>query len=69
MLAAFTTGTVIVETVFGWPGLGRLAVTAINDNDFPVMSATVLLFTVMYSGVNLVVDISYALVDPRIRQA
>jgi peptide/nickel transport system permease protein len=68
MLAAFTTGTVIVETVFGWPGLGRLAVTAINDNDFPVMSATVLLFTVMYIGVNLVVDISYALVDPRIRQ-
>ena len=69
MLAAFTTGTVIVETVFGWPGLGRLAVTAISDNDFPVMSATVLLFTLMYIIVNFMVDISYALVDPRIRQA
>ncbi len=69
ILAAFTTGTVVVETVFGWPGIGRLAVTAINDNDFPVMSATVLLFTLMYLIVNFIVDISYALIDPRIRRA
>ena len=69
ILAAFTTGTVVVETVFGWPGIGRLAVTAINDNDFPVMSATVLLFTFMYLVVNFIVDISYALIDPRIRRA
>ena len=69
ILAAFTTGTVVVETVFGWPGIGRLAVTAINDNDFPVMSATVLLFTLMYLVVNFIVDISYALIDPRIRRA
>ena len=68
ILAAFTTGTVVVETVFGWPGIGRLAVTAINDNDFPVMSATVLLFTLMYLVVNFIVDISYALIDPRIRR-
>ena len=69
ILAAFTTGTVVVETVFGWPGIGRLAVTAINDNDFPVMSATVLLFTLMYLVVNFLVDISYAIIDPRIRRA
>ena len=69
ILAAFTTGTVVVETVFGWPGIGRLAVTAINDNDFPVMSATVLLFTFMYLVVNFIVDISYAIIDPRIRRA
>ena len=69
ILAAFTTGTVVVETVFGWPGIGRLAVTAINDNDFPVMSATVLLFTLMYLVVNFIVDISYALIDPRISRA
>ena len=69
ILAAFTTGTVVVETVFGWPGIGRLAVTAINDNDFPVMSATVLLFTLMYLIVNFLVDVSYAIIDPRIRRA
>ena len=69
ILAGFTSGTVVVETVFGWPGLGRLAVTATNDNDFPVMSATVLLFTLMYILVNFVVDVSYAIIDPRIRRA
>ena len=69
ILAGFTSGTVVVETVFGWPGLGRLAVTATNDNDFPVMSATVLLFTLMYIIVNFVVDVSYAIIDPRIRRA
>ena len=53
--------------MFSWPGLGRLAVDAVFNNDFPVMTGVVLFFTVIYVGVNLFVDISYALIDPRIR--
>jgi peptide/nickel transport system permease protein len=67
ILASFLTGTVVTETVFAWPGLGRLVVTAINNNDFPVMTGSVLVFTVLYVITVFVVDISYALIDPRIR--
>ncbi len=67
LLAGFLTGTVVTETVFAWPGLGRLTVTAINNNDFPVMTAAVLVFTVLYLLVVFMVDIAYAFVDPRIR--
>ena len=69
LLAGFITGSVVVETVFSWPGIGRLAITAVFDNDFPVLSAVVLLFTVMYVTTNLVVDVLYAIIDPRIRLA
>lgn len=67
ILAGFITGSVVTETVFGWPGLGRLGIDAVNSNDFPVMVAVVSLFTVMYVGVALLVDILYAAIDPRIR--
>ncbi len=67
ILASFLTGTVVTETVFAWPGLGRLVVTAINNNDFPVMTGSVLVFTVLYVSVVFLIDISYALLDPRIR--
>lgn len=67
ILAAFITGAVVTETVFGWPGLGRLAVQSVNNNDFPTMTGIVLLFTLAYLGMNLLVDIAYAYVDPRIR--
>ncbi len=67
LLSGFLTGTVVTETVFQWPGLGRLAVTAINTNDYPVMAATVLFGTVMFVGANFLLDIAYAYVDPRIR--
>ncbi len=67
ILASFLTGTVVTETVFAWPGLGRLVVTAINNNDFPVMTGSVLVFTVIYVVTVFLVDISYALIDPRIR--
>ena len=69
ILAGFITGTVVVETVFAWPGLGRLAVEATVDNDFALMTGCVLLFTLMYVGVNFVTDVIYAYVDPRIRYA
>lgn len=67
ILAAFLTGTVVVETVFAWPGVGRLAVQSIKNNDFPVLSAIVLLFAGFYIFINLIVDLLYARIDPRIR--
>lgn len=67
ILAAFITGAVVTETVFGWPGLGRLAVQSVNNNDFPTMTGIVLLFTLAYLGMNLLVDVAYAYIDPRIR--
>ena len=69
LLGGFLTGTVVTETVFQWPGVGRLAVSAVLNNDFPIMAATMLLFTVIYVGTALIVDLLYAFVDPRIRFA
>ena len=67
VFAAFITGAVFVETIFAWPGLGRLAVQSSLDNDFPVLAGVVLLFGVMYVGLNFLADMAYVLVDPRIR--
>ncbi len=60
-------GAFIIETIFGWPGVGRLAVQAIFTRDFPVIQGTVLLVAVAYLLSNLVVDMAYAWLDPRIR--
>ena len=67
LLTGFMTGTVVTETVFAWPGLGRLTVTAIENNDFSVMTAAVLVFTMMFLVCVFIVDVTYALIDPRIR--
>ena len=67
LLAAFITGAVITETVFAWPGLGRLAVQSVMNNDFPVLTSVVVLLSGIYVLANLVVDVLYAYVDPRIR--
>ena len=67
LLAGLLTGSVIVESVFAWPGVGRLAVQAVMDNDFQVLTGIVLLFTTVYVVLSFVVDLAYALVDPRIR--
>ncbi len=67
ILAGFLTGTVVIETVFAWPGLGALAVGAIFNNDFPVMTAVIMLFAGLYLGISLVVDLTYLVIDPRIR--
>jgi peptide/nickel transport system permease protein len=58
---------VVVETVFAWPGIGRLLFEGISFRDFPVVQATVLLGGAMIVVVNLVVDVLYAVIDPRIR--
>jgi ABC-type dipeptide/oligopeptide/nickel transport system permease component len=65
-LGALLGGAVVTETIFSRPGVGRLAVDAILSRDFPLVQGTVLFASVAYVLVNLVVDISYAAVDPRI---
>jgi peptide/nickel transport system permease protein len=57
---------VVVESVFAWPGIGRLLYEGITFRDFPVVQATVLMGGIMSGVVNLVVDILYAYIDPRI---
>lgn len=59
-------GVVVTETVFSWPGVGRLAVQAIYARDFPVVQAVVLFFALIFVVVNLAVDLLYAVLDPRI---
>ncbi|HSG91708.1 MAG TPA: ABC transporter permease [Pseudomonadales bacterium] len=60
-------GAVIVETVFGWPGLGRYLVTGISNRDFPVVQGVVLIIAVGFVMANLITDLVYGFVDPRIR--
>jgi len=67
LMSGFIHGSVLVENVFAWPGMGRMAIRAVNDNDFPVLLGVVLMFTVMYVVVNFVTDLLYAFIDPRIR--
>jgi len=66
-LAAFITGAILVETVFAWPGVGRLVYDAIIWRDFPVLQSLILMIAAVVISVNLIVDILYAYVDPRIR--
>jgi peptide/nickel transport system permease protein len=61
------TGAILTETIFGWPGLGRLLIQAIRLRDFPLVQGSVLVIAVTYVAVNLVTDLVYAWLDPRIR--
>ena len=65
-LAYLLSGVVIVEVVFAWQGLGQLALQAVETRDYPLLQGAVLLFAVFFLVVNLVVDLLYAVVDPRI---
>jgi len=60
-------GTIVTETIFSWPGIGRLTVQAISSRDYPLLQGCILIIAVSYVLVNLVTDFVYALVDPRIR--
>lgn len=60
-------GTVIVEQIFSWPGIGRLIIDAINQRDYPVIQGGVIFLAVIMVVVNLIVDLSYSLIDPRIK--
>ncbi len=68
-LGGLVTGSVVIEQVFAWPGLGRLAIEALLGNDYPLMQAVIIVFTLMYVVAALFVDIMYAYIDPRIRYA
>lgn len=65
-LAYLLSGVVVIEVVFTWKGLGLLALQAVKDRDYPVLQGAVLLFAVVFLVVNLVVDLLYAVIDPRI---
>ena len=67
LLAALFTGTVVTESVFGWPGLGRTSVESVLQNDYPMLIAIVMLFTLLFIIANFLVDITLAILDPRIR--
>lgn len=60
-------GAVITETIFAWPGIGRLAVDAIRSQDFPLVQGVILMFAAVYALINLVVDVIYAYLDPRLQ--
>jgi len=61
-------GTVVIETVFAWPGVGRLVVQAVFQRDYPLVQAAVFVLAMIFVGVNLFVDVTYRLLDPRIRR-
>jgi len=64
---ALLTGSIVVEMIFSWPGLGRLMITAINSRDYPLVEGCVLVFALSYVIVNMLTDLVYSVVDPRIR--
>jgi peptide/nickel transport system permease protein len=65
--AVLITGSVVIETVFAWPGVGQLVIQSIVAKDHITVQAVVMLFALLYVGINIVTDIAYAYVDPRIR--
>ena len=67
IFVAFLTGAVVTETVFAWPGIGRLAVTSVSSLDLAVLSGVVMILTSLYVIVNFITDLLYAVIDPRIR--
>lgn len=66
-VGALLTGSIITEMIFSWPGLGRLLITAIGDRDYPLVEGCVLAFALSYVVVNMITDLVYSAVDPRIR--
>lgn len=66
-VAELLSGAVLTETIFAWPGVGRLAVEALIARDFPMIRGTVIFMAVIFLVANLIVDISYGFIDPRIR--
>ncbi len=65
--AVLITGSVVIETVFAWPGVGQLVIQSIVAKDHITVQAIVMLFALLYIGINIITDVAYAYVDPRIR--
>lgn len=66
-LAGLISGSIVIETVFAWPGLGALAFQSVSNSDFPILQGVILLVTCFYVLANLLVDLTYAVIDPRIK--
>ena len=66
-LGTLLSGSIIVETVFSWPGSGSLLVTALNARDHPLVTGLVLVYTAAFVAINFLIDVLYAIIDPRIR--
>ncbi|HET8522561.1 MAG TPA: ABC transporter permease, partial [Thermomicrobiales bacterium] len=66
-LGSILGGTIIVEQIFAWPGVGRLAINAVTSRDYPIIQAVVLFVSVIFVVMNLLVDLLYGFLDPRIR--
>jgi peptide/nickel transport system permease protein len=64
---ALLTGSIVVEIIFSWPGIGRLMIEAIGLRDYPLAQGCVLVFALTYVMVNLLTDVAYSLIDPRVR--
>lgn len=69
LFGSLLTGSFILENLFSWPGIGRLMVDAVLYRDYPVAQGGTLLLATLYLGINLLVDLAYAVIDPRIRYA
>lgn len=67
--AGLMSGAIMTETIFAWPGVGRYAVMAAVNLDFPAIMGVTLVIAILYMFMNLVVDVTYAVIDPRIREA
>jgi ABC-type dipeptide/oligopeptide/nickel transport system permease component len=67
MFGTLMAGAVITETIFAWPGVGLLTIQAIQNRDFPLVQAAVLVVSITFVFVNLGVDLLYAYIDPRIK--
>jgi peptide/nickel transport system permease protein len=65
--AAIANGAVIVETIFGWPGIGKLMIDSILQRDFAVVQASILITAIVILSINIIIDMAYATLDPRIR--
>jgi len=57
----------VIETLFGWPGVGILLIQAIENRDLPLIESTAITIAVMVVGINLLVDLAYSVIDPRVR--
>jgi len=66
--AGLMTGAIMTETIFSWPGIGRYAVLAATNLDLPAIMGVTLLLSVFYMFINLIVDVLYVIIDPRIRE-
>ena len=67
VFVALLNGSIIIETVFSWPGVGLLVIEAVDSRDYPIVQTVVLFLSAMYIGVNLLVDVLYAYLNPKIR--